>query len=648
MTEFNLLIPKTEDNPITSVDQVTEDNILDPAVFDFILSIKDDRVREERIVQLQKFAKSHGQKVAFDKKLAKYSKKAKAEKRQATMNRMAQTAFFDDESDDHREYNCGQWTANQDGVHRIKFNRSGDPSEDLACPVPVYVERFFKSDQDQSEKAELKFKRGGKWQSVIVPRSTIATAHKIVQLSDRGLPVTSETAKTLVTFLADLERFNDIPIMPSTSKLGWMKDQNGDIFFTPYDNGRKIIFDTTNFDKVSNSIHTGGNYQIWLNFTKKIRGKGRIEPRIIMAASVASVLIKPLKALPFIVHLYGHTGLGKSSTFMLGASIWAKPGIPGDKEGYLYGFDATKTAFEVLPDILNNLPFFLDDTAKISKQYGGDEFIDQLIYMLSSGEGKTRSNINLGIRRVMRWQNVTITSGEHPLTDATSQGGAINRVVNIECGGTDIFEDGGEVSEITNENFGYAGKEIISYIISHLDNIQNDYNMFYDKLKDKASGKQARSAAVLLTADKVLEAAIFNDGILLDIDDLATRLRDNSYISENERCYHMIVDEINIKKNNFYRLSGEENAPRGEIWGRIINDKSSDFERVLFIPSKLEEIVTNANFSPEQFTKWAVDKDLFKHRANGRKDYMAIDPNNPKKRRYVYNMIMLDDLSDLH
>ena len=52
---------------------------------------------------------------------------------------------------------------------------------------------------------------------------------------------------------------------------------------------------------------------------------------MMMAASFASVLLEPLKVLPFVLHLWGTTGTGKTVALMVAMSIWGNPqnGRPG-------------------------------------------------------------------------------------------------------------------------------------------------------------------------------------------------------------------------------------------------------------------------------------------------------------------------------
>ena len=122
------------------------------------------------------------------------------------------------------------------------------------------------------------------------------------------MQVNSENARLLVKYLADLEMWNEdmIDIQHSTSKLGW----HGNVF-VPYD--LSIVF-TVNIvsERYSKAYRSKAKYFKWVTLAKQVRDCGRLEPRIALAASFASVLVQPLDVLPFIVHFYGQTGGGKT------------------------------------------------------------------------------------------------------------------------------------------------------------------------------------------------------------------------------------------------------------------------------------------------------------------------------------------------
>ncbi len=179
--------------------------------------------------------------------------------------------------------------------------------------------------------------------------------------------VTSENAKYLVRYLADVENFN-MDLLPEVGvylQAGVACERTPSKEFVPYYSN--IVFDgDVRFRNVYGDIRQCGNEKKWYAFVKKVRAEGRIEPRIMMAASFASVIIKMCNALPFFVHLHGQSEGGKTLCLMLAASIWGNPSM---ESAFTGDFLSTQTAIEVRADMLNHLPYIMDDTAQVMEKY---------------------------------------------------------------------------------------------------------------------------------------------------------------------------------------------------------------------------------------------------------------------------------------
>ena len=369
-------------------------------------------------------------------------------------------------------YDCGAWVANDNGVRTYTVM-----GERLACYHPIIPVARMINIQTGKEKVKLKFKKGAMWKDIVIDKSIIASSSKIVALADYGVSVTSENSKALVSYLSDVENLNveEIEVRNSTSKLGWIKDD-----FVPYD--VNVYFDNeSNFKMLYESIRKEGKREKWYDLVKGIRATSRLEPKIYMASAFASVLIEPLNALPFIVNLWGDTGKGKTVALMLAASIYA---FPGNNE-YVTDPKSTITALETRTNFLNNFPVLIDDMSQIKNRF--DDDFSTLVYFLCSGKGKERSNVNLGINATNSWKNVFLTNNEHSLVTETMQGGAVNRIIDVEMEEGYIFDNGNHVVEVIKKNYGYAGEEFIELVkdigFDEISKIQKD---FQQRIQDRS------------------------------------------------------------------------------------------------------------------------------------------------------------------
>ncbi|MEJ8734602.1 DUF927 domain-containing protein [Mediterraneibacter sp. ICN-202921] len=476
---------------------------------------------------------------------------------------------------------CGSWLAADNGIRTFNKDYS---NEVVVCYHPILPIGRLRNLETGEEQIRLAYKRNHRWTEITVHKDIISSASKIVTLSKLGVAVTSENAKLMVKYLSDVENLNDddIPVRRSSSKLGWIGEG-----FLPYDTD--VIFDGDGaFGQVYESIRERGSWQEWLDHVRELRRSGRPEIKFSLAASFASILVSRLGALPFIVDLWGETEGGKSVSMMLAASVWANP----DGGQYIGDFKTTDTQLEIRADLLNHLPMMLDDTSKTSSRIR-DNF-EGVVYDLCSGKGKSRSNKELGIRRENRWKNTILTNGERPLSSYVSQGGAINRILEIECG-EKVFQDPQSTAELLKKNYGFAGKRFVQIIkkmdIDELRNMQQDIQrqiFSIDKMQ-----KQSISMSILLLADRIATGHIFYDEEYISVEEAERVLVDRNEVSEHERCYHYLLDKINMNRQRF------DVTATTEQWGLI-----SEGYAVMY-PQAVKELCRQGDYSYKAFMNWA-------------------------------------------
>lgn len=528
-------------------------------------------------------------------KLAERDMQARANERKKSES---QKAFerMTDFGDEYPQMRCGNWIANMSGI----YNPDAMPENRVACPHPILPAEIITNVEDGMQKVKLAFYRQGRWREQIVPKTVIAQQSQIPNLAAFGVAVTSGTAKALVKFLSDVENLNieTVPEVRATAKMGWCEDG-----FMPYTS--ELTFDKDGrFDAIFNTITSSGNRERYMEFVLNVRASGRVEPRLAMAASFASVLIKPCGLNPFWVDLWGRSGGGKSICGMLAASIWADP----EMGKFISNFDDTLTAFEGKANFLNNLPYIIDDTARLKKNYKDD--FSQLIYQLASGEGRGRSNTKLGLEPKKTWKNITICTGENPIINDQLQGGAINRLLEYEVDDGDIFPDGQAAATFLRNNFGFLGKEFVDVICKlGTDKVAEFQRDCFKAIKaDEYEDKQLLSLSAVLAADLIATEYIFKDGKALLFGELKKALTDKHALSEAERCYAYLISECDANGSKFYK--GDLDEIYTESWGKVYYDKISGKDCYAIYTNIFKRICKSGNFNPEMFIAWALKKGL--------------------------------------
>lgn len=561
------------------LDRLDKNSILEERIFQELFDQEDEIKKARLMIALADRAEELGVKTKFNTILRAYKRVDKEMRKQEHSPSLVENwTNFTGPYDNMR---CGLWIASDKGVYAQKEGGL----EDVACYHPILPIERLKNLETGDEQLKLAYKRNNRWEEIIVPKDLVATASKITALSKRGVAVTSENAKLLVRFLSDVENMNDneIKVQYSTSKLGWIK--NG---FIPYDT--EIVFDgDSRFKQVFESIEQRGSREAWYEHVRKLRKTGRIEIKFMLAAAFASILISPLGALPFIVDLWGETEGGKSVTLMLACSVWANP----DESQYIGDFKTTDVALEARADLLNNLPMMLDDTSKTSSRIR-DNF-EGVVYDLCSGKGKSRSNKDLGMNRENRWRNAILTNGERPLNSYVTQGGAINRILEVECG-EKVYQDPQETAELIKKNYGFAGREFVDVIkqigFDEVERLQKEIQ--HEIHDDEKMQKQSISLSIVLAADRIATDYLFQDGQYINLEEAAQVLVDRNELSDNERCYQYILSEVDINRAKF-----DPDSQTNEKWGLLEHGYAVIYNNVF------DSICKKGGFSKKAFLSWA-------------------------------------------
>lgn len=566
-------------------------SILSEELFIEIFEQEDEIMKARMLLSCQERAKDLGVKQAFDDLVKAYKRVEKSvRKENATRSLLENWTNF---TGPYENMMCGAWIAGDKGIST--FNKDYT-NEVLACYHPILPVKRMKNLETGEEQLRIAYKRNRSWKEITVPKDIVSSASKIVALSKLGVAVTSENAKLLVKYLSDVENLNedDIPVQMSSSKLGWIGDG-----FIPYDSD--IVFDgDIQFRQVFDSIGPHGNKNTWMEYVRKLRKSGRIEIKFLLAASFASVLVGKIGALPFIVDLWGETEGGKTVALMLAASVWANP---ADNQ-YIGDFKTTDVALETKNNLLNNLPLMLDDSSKVSARIR-DNF-EGVVYDLCSGKGKSRSNKELGIRRENNWKNVMICNGERPLASYVSQGGAINRILEVECQ-DHVFADPQEAVEVFKKNYGHAGKQFVNIIkkmgADEVRRIQQEIQK--EVYKEDKMQKQSISLSIVLTADRIITDYMFHDGEYINLEDAMNVLVDYNELSEHERCYRYLLDKISMNNQRF------DSETKVEKWGAI-----EEGYAVIYCQA-FRELCGSGGFSDKAFLSWA-DKNNVIQTSGGR------------------------------
>lgn len=463
------------------------------------------------------------------------------------------------------ELECGPWRATDMGVSMQKFDNHGQPVFVNACTHPILPIEIYKNVDTGRERVKLAYFKYGQWQSVTVNRKVCADNSAIVDvLSDIGIEVTSENAKSMVKYISDCIGLNPAKLEPrkSINRLGWAGNE-----FMPY--AEDIVYDGDEaFDVIYRNVKEYGSFAVWKKHCGILRQNKIV--RMAFAASFASCLIELVNALPFVFHIWsGESGTCKTVAIMAAMSIWGNPKMGG----LVKTMNTTKVNIMRTSAFLYSLPYAGDELQTMKDKWTTN--FDQLIYQITEGIDRGRGRAAGGVEDTKTWQCSYLFTGEEPITKANSRAGSKNRVIEIEVE-EKLLEDGNRTVGVLTENYGHAGKLLVEYLQGvEKKALQVEYKQYYsDMCKLDTTEKQAMAMACVLLADRILTEIVFTDESPLRIPDVKMYLRSASEVDVAERSYEAVLNWIAKNPVRFQNPNETDSTNKGEVWGRIDDDEA--------------------------------------------------------------------------
>ena len=462
-------------------------------------------------------------------------------------------------TDQPLELVCGEWTANDFGVRTIRYDKNAMPVPYQACSHPVLPVEILKNVDTAEERITLAYFKSAAWQTITVDRSVCANTNKIVDaLSQFGIEVTSDNAKNMVRYISDCVGLNPLTLNPkkSINRLGWVGNS-----FTPYADDIRYEGDM-DYEAIFRNVKEAGSFETWLNLCTDLRKN--IPLRMMMAASFASVLLEPLKVLPFVLHVWGTTGTCKTVALMVSMSIWGNPKMGG----LVKTMNMTRNAIMRNAAFLCSIPFAGDELQTIKDKWQGN--FDQLIYQITEGVDRGRARAYGGVEETRTWKNSFLFTGEEPVTKANSGGGSKNRVIEIAIDGP-LVEDGHYVSSIVQENYGFAGRKLVEYIQEAEEGALTErYRELFEQLCHlDTTDKQAMAMACILLADELAAELFFPKEQPLGIRQVSQYLQSALEVDVAERAYQSVLNWAAKNPVRFEDPKADNSPNKGEVWGKI-------------------------------------------------------------------------------
>lgn len=188
-------------------------------------------------------------------------------------------------------------------------------------------------------------------------------------------------------------------------------------------------------------------------------------------------------------HFRGTSQDGKTTALSLAASVFSAP-------AYVRKWRATDNALEGVAALHSDLPLLLDELHQCSPKLVGD-----VAYLLAEGQGKARGERAGGLRQILRWRSLFLSTGETGLAeymataDVKATAGQEMRIAEITAapeGGHGVFEQlhdepSGEafalkLRDAVATEYGTAGRAWLEWLVDRHDTTADEVQRFIRQL----------------------------------------------------------------------------------------------------------------------------------------------------------------------
>lgn len=410
------------------------------------------------------------------------------------------------------------WIVDDQGIRHME-TAFGELQPVTVCRDPLFVSAKVINVDDNTEKLGITYRRNGAYKTLIASRADLLNKNTIIKYADFGLPVSSGTAGTITKYIAEMEAANDhaIPIKRCVNRAGWVGNE-----FYPYRIKDTVQYydDQTGTTNIVEALHTHGSEERWLELAKEVREYPYA--RLMMAAAFASPLIVKLSHRNIYAHFWYESRGGKTAVAKFCLSIYGNP------DNLIGTYNATLFGMEQRAATMKHLPLVLDELQSLKEKYLS---VNDIVYNLGNGIGKTRGKIGSGIRKMDGWSNCIISTGEQPMRADSSMDGINSRLMEINAcplmNGEGVIDQelGVRLHTEARLNYGFAGKRYVVFLIDEIirdstaedgtiQRLDADFQMMLEKLAG-ATTQECRSnphftnMAVLALGDYYSSIALF-------------------------------------------------------------------------------------------------------------------------------------------
>lgn len=442
----------------------------------------------------------------------------------------------------------------------IPSKKDGEPDRKIFITntIPQITERF--EDIESNEVSfNMLFYDNHLPVNLGVSAEEISDSRQLLKLVNRKLDVTSTTSTRLIDYINKSKRYNPPVNVNVATRLGHVKGY----FIYPYqeemkNSNIKLFNNDKGFQKLIDSFQSKGTLN---SYSENVFNKIKDFPMVMamLYASLGSVLLREFGLQPFIVEISGSTSTGKTFTLNLVTSVWGTSDL-------ITTWGSTKNSIEAMASFLNSFPMFKDDTRNTNPK-----FVANATYNFSSGESKSRSNINLTLNAKKEWRNILLSTGEASISNmADEKAGVSARVVTLQDQPYPDNFDFTTLDKAFRENYGTLGIAFIKQYESKQEAYKSAFDSYQRYFNRKGSNeimqRLGRAFALLQVTGEILKdiEGFEHDHFKIIEQAYDSMVRNNKTIDKPKQLLEELLQYLDANRNNIAG-DGYSSVKNGDI-----------------------------------------------------------------------------------
>lgn len=416
------------------------------------------------------------------------------------------------------------------------------PTVELICRTRLMLTGKYVNADTGADVAEISFVGGNKVECIHVPYVVLLGNKEwkdnVRKDNYSRLEINDEEISEVRNFLREVAFCNMEKLDPITgtspftkfklgstfSKTGWKNDNTSFVLgsqmvfmqnqkhhissLNEVDYDSRVIFEDMN---VTRKFLSKGDYKKWVAGNKEM-SKFPIT-RFMMYSALAATILDILSVDSFAEHIWGPSGIGKTTDNMVAASQLGDPST----KGLMNKGDSTEVSVEGIAKMYNDLPIFIEDTTHMPEKQK-----DSLFYTIGNEIEKGRGKKEGGNRERGSWKTIALLTGEAPLLSKISNDGAKVRVIEIGLIQGEDFQISPQIAEIINisketnyKNYGHIIIPYLKQVLFYKDQLKSWFNDFKKELgiTDNITDRKANQFAAIYVAGRLAEIVYKDIGL---------------------------------------------------------------------------------------------------------------------------------------